>query len=121
MSEGDELYSKILKASLFFFIMICTLAYILKLEIPRSITILIPLITGMLTLFERWIMHHTLDHNRRNGEFFYDIILIGSPETTHATCRQLHEDSGIGYEPIAVCPVMLNESDTSSSPKNNIQ
>lgn len=121
MGEGYELYSKIIKASLIFFIMTCTLAYILKLEIPRSVTILIPLITGMLTLLERWIMRRALHCNRRNGEFVYDTILIGSPEAIHAACRQLHEDSGIGYRPIAVCPVMLDESSTSSPSKNNTQ
>jgi exopolysaccharide biosynthesis polyprenyl glycosylphosphotransferase len=121
MGEGYELYSKIIKASLIFFIMICTLAYILKLEIPRSINILIPLITGMFTLFERWVMRRTLHRNRRNGEFVYDTILIGSPEAIHVTCQQLREDSGIGYKPIAVCPVMLNESNNPSTSKNNVQ
>lgn len=114
MGEGYELYSKILKATLIDFVMICTLGYILKLEIPRFLTIFVPLITGTLTLLERWLMRRSLHYNRRKGEFVYSTVLIGSPKAIHQICKQLQKDSGIGYKPIAVCPVALVPSEKSS-------
>ncbi|WEV47066.1 sugar transferase [Bifidobacterium sp. ESL0690] len=114
MGEGYELYSKILKAALIDFVMICTLGYILKLDIPRSLAFGVPLFTGCLTLLERWLMRRALHYSRRKGEFVYSTILIGSPKAIHQVCKQLQEDSGIGYKPIAVCPVALDKSEKSA-------
>lgn len=43
VGEGYELYSKIFNAALADFVIICMFSYIFKLNIPRSLTILIPL------------------------------------------------------------------------------
>ncbi|MDF7665591.1 sugar transferase [Bifidobacterium sp. ESL0745] len=106
MGEGYELYSKILNATLVDFVIICMFSYIFKLDIPRSLTILIPLCSCVLELFERWIMRRSLHRHRRAATYMYDTVIVGSPEGIHKVIAQLKENPGMGYKPVAVCPVV---------------
>ncbi|WEV59323.1 sugar transferase [Bifidobacterium sp. ESL0728] len=106
MGEGYELYSKILNATIVDFVIICMFSYIFKLNIPRLLTIFIPLCSCVLELLERWIMRRSLHHHRRKDVYMYDTVIVGSPEGIHKVIAQLKENPGMGYKPIAVCPVV---------------
>lgn len=105
MGEGYELYAKIIKAGLMFFVVLCAIDDLFNLNFPRSLTVLIPLFTCMLTLLERWLMRRSLHRNRIDGEYTYSTIVVGSPQGIHDTVARLNENKGLGYKPIAVCPV----------------
>lgn len=113
MGEGYSLYTKLLNAAFIDFIMLCTLGYLFHLNLPRSLNVFIPIVSLILVIIERWIMRRALHRNRMKGEFNYPTIIIGSPEGIHRTVKQLREYCGIGYLPIAVCPVasVCNEND----------
>ncbi|WEV74274.1 sugar transferase [Bifidobacterium sp. ESL0798] len=106
MGEGYELYSKIINAALVDFVIICMFSYIFKLNIPRSLTIFIPLFSCVLELLERWIMRRSLHRHRRKNTFMYDTVIVGSPEGIRKVMAQLKKNPGMGYKPIAVCPVV---------------
>ncbi len=117
MGEGYALYAKLLNAAFIDFIMLCTLGYLFHLNLPRSLNVLIPLVSLVLVIIERWIMRRALHRNRMNGEFNYPTVVIGSPEGIHRTVEQLRQCRGLGYAPIAVCPVasVKNEDDPDSA------
>lgn len=114
MGEGYELYSEILNATLVDFVIICMFSYIFKLDIPRSLTVLIPLCSCVLELLERWIMRRSLHRHRRKDTYMYDTVIVGSPEGIHNVIAQLKENPGMGYRPVAVCPV-VSVSDSSEN------
>ncbi|WEV64325.1 sugar transferase [Bifidobacterium sp. ESL0732] len=114
MGEGYELYSEILNATLVDFVIICMFSYIFKLDIPRSLTILIPICSCALELLERWIMRRSLHRHRRKDAYMYDTVIVGSPEEIHKVIAQLKENPGMGYRPVAVCPV-VSVSDSSEN------
>ncbi|OZG66558.1 sugar transferase [Bifidobacterium eulemuris] len=111
MGEGYTLYSKIISAGFVYFIILCTAAYLFKIDFPRSMNVLVPVLTTLFTLVERWCMRMALHRNRRKGEYNYPTILVGSPEGIHAAITRLRKSTGIGYKPIAVCPVALDSVD----------
>ncbi|MBS6385408.1 MAG: sugar transferase [Bifidobacterium breve] len=117
MGEGYALYAKLLNAAFIDFIMLCTLGYLFHLNLPRSLSVFIPLVSLVLVIIERWIMRRALHRNRMNGEFNYPTVVIGSPEGIHRTVEQLRQCRGLGYAPIAVCPVasVKNEDDPDSA------
>lgn len=117
MGEGYALYAKLLNAAFIDFIMLCTLGYLFHLNLPRSLNVFIPLVSLVLVIIERWIMRRALHRNRMNGEFNYPTVVIGSPEGIHRTVEQLRQCRGLGYAPIAVCPVasVKNEDDPDSA------
>ncbi|OZG61341.1 exopolysaccharide biosynthesis polyprenyl glycosylphosphotransferase [Bifidobacterium lemurum] len=111
MGEGYTLYSKIISAGFAYFIILCTAAYLFKLDLPRSLNVFVPILATLFTLVERWCMRMALHRNRKQGEYNYPTILIGSPEGIHTTITRLRKSTGIGYKPIAVCPVALDSVD----------
>lgn len=117
MGEGYELYSKIFNAALVDFVIICMFSYIFKLNIPRSLTMLIPLFSCVLELIERWIMRRSLHHHRRNNTYMYNTVIVGSPEGIHKVIARLKENPGMGYKPTAICPVVsvLNPAEDHNS------
>lgn len=115
MGEGYELYSKIYQAAIINFILLATFCYLLKLDTPRSLTIGVPLLTAMFTTVERWLMRLALHRNRRNGEYNYPTVVVGSPEGIHKTLQLLQKHKGLGYAPIALCPVMAVRDESGRS------
>lgn len=114
MGEGYDLYAKIVLAALLEFVLLCCIAYIFRIEIPRWITFMAPLLAFAFTCIERWLMRRSLHRNRRNGEYTYPTVIVGSPEGIHRTISILNSKGRfMGYEPIAVCPIVAayKESD----------
>ena len=118
MGEGYALYNKLVKASFMDFIMLCTINYLFKLDQPRIFNALIPILTLMLTIIERWLARRFLHRHRREGKGFgYPTIIIGSPESIHNTIVQLRNSKSLGYIPIAVCPVKASAGNTPNAPR----
>jgi exopolysaccharide biosynthesis polyprenyl glycosylphosphotransferase len=67
-----------------------------------------PLLAGIFTAFERWLMRRLLHHYRRAGRMTYPTVIVGSTEGIEHTMKLLAGSPGLGYAPIAVCPVKLN-------------
>ncbi|WP_081966549.1 sugar transferase [Bifidobacterium porcinum] len=121
MGEGYELYTKLINSQLLNFIMLCSAAYIFKLDVPRTFTFLVPIITLLLLIVERWVMRQSLHRNRRNGEYNYPTVLVGSPEGIREIIANLKANNSLGYEPIAICPVASNrKTDNADSPQHLI-
>ena len=119
MGEGYELYSKIYKAACINFILLATISYLLKLDTPRSLTVGIPILTALFTSIERWLMRRALQRNRHQGEYNYPTVIVGSPSGLHRTIALLEEHKGLGYAPIAVCPVAaVREDDDATGPQH---
>ncbi|WP_244924725.1 sugar transferase [Bifidobacterium mongoliense] len=115
MGEGYELYSKIYKAACINFILLATISYLSKMDTPRSLTVGVPILTALLTTIERWLMRRALQRNRHRGEYNYPTVVVGSPEGLHRVIALLEEHKGLGYDPIAVCPVVAVQTDHDSS------
>lgn len=115
MGEGYELYSKIFKATFINFIFLSTYSYLFKLDNPRTLTIGVPILTAVFTVIERWLMRQALQRNRRNGEYNYPSVVVGSPEGLHKTIALLREHKSLGYVPIAICPVASAGNDSKAS------
>ena len=121
MGEGYELYTKLINAQLLNFVMLCTATYIFKLGIPRTFTFLVPIITLLLLIIERWMMRRSLHRNRRNGEYNYPTVIVGSPDGIRETIANLGRNNSLGYEPIAVCPVAaISKTTGADSPQHLI-
>lgn len=118
MGEGYELYSKLFNAACLDFVMLCTLVYLFHIDIPRSLNVLIPIVTLLLTILERYAMRRMLQRNRTNGEYNYATLIVGSPEGIHRTIEQLDRHRPLGYEPIAVCPVAVTDDDAPNERAN---
>lgn len=114
MGEGYDLYARIVLATVLEFVLLCCVAYLFHLEIPRWMTVLAPLIAFCFTCVERWLMRRSLHRNRRKGEYTYPAVIVGSPEGIRRTIATLTgSGKSIGYAPIAVCPIeaVSKESD----------
>ena len=119
MGEGYELYTKLINAQLLNFIMLCTATYIFKLGIPRTFTFLVPIFTLLLLIIERWLMRRSLHRNRRNGEYNYPTVIVGSPDGIRETIANLGENNSLGYDPIAICPITaIYKSTDADSPQH---
>ncbi|BDR53394.1 hypothetical protein KIM372_13010 [Bombiscardovia nodaiensis] len=105
MGGGYDVYNKILEAIPYDFLLMCAVSYVFKLDIPRSLTIFIPLLSAGMCLLERWLMRRFLHRQRRRGACNYSTIIVGSPEGIHKTIQELEKNKGIGYVPVAVCPI----------------
>lgn len=98
--RGYALYNKLVKASFMDFIMLCTINYLFKLDQPRIFNALIPILTLMLTIIERWLARRFLHRHRREGKGFgYPTIIIGSPESIHDTIVQLRNSKSLDTSP----------------------
>lgn len=119
MGEGYGLYTKLINSQLLNFVMLCSAAYIFKLDIPRSFVFLVPIITLALLIIERWLMRLSLHRNRRNGEYNYPTVIVGSPEGIRETIANLGANNPLGYKPIAICPIAsTRKTDNADSPQH---
>lgn len=111
MGEGYRLYAKILTASLINFIALCSMAFCTTILYPHWLVGLSALLCAMLTMVERWLMRRILHRNRRQGEYNYPTVLVGSPQGIYNMLDKLSSDKGkaVGYVPIAVCPVKVSQ------------
>nr|WP_081815567.1 sugar transferase [Bifidobacterium boum] len=116
MGEGYELYTKLINAQLLNFVVLCTVTYIFKMGTPRAFTFAIPPVALVLLVIERYLMRLSLHRNRRNGEYNYPTVIVGSPEGIRHTIADLESNNSLGYKPIAICPVasMREEHDPDS-------
>ena len=105
MSEGYELYKKIMNAMILNFIAFCTVLYGFDLSVPRSVTFLAPAMAFVLLTLERWGMRRALHRNRRNGDYLYSTLIVGSPAGIRKTIKLLTDDPGLGYRPDIICPI----------------
>ncbi|WP_236630890.1 sugar transferase [Bifidobacterium aemilianum] len=121
MGGGYDMYEKVLTALFYDFLILSTASYILKLDIPRSMTVFVPLCTTLLTLVERWLMRRSLHRHRRNDEYTYATIVAGSPEGIHTVLKQLRVNKSIGYAPIAVCPIVCADGDFAGKGEQRIE
>ena len=121
MGEGYEVYSRIIGATFVNFIMLSTVSYLFKLDIPRSVTIFVPIIATVLTIIERFLMRKSLQRNRARGEYNYPTVIVGSPEGIHRTIAELSGNKALGYAPIAVCAVAANRDADPDAPQHLVQ
>ena len=115
MGEGYALYGKIMRAMFVNFIILATFSYFFKMDVPRSLTFFVPVLTAAFTIIERWLMRRALHRNRVKGEYNYPTVVVGSPAGIHDRIRLLREHRGLGYDPIAVCPVAAVSAPASDS------
>jgi exopolysaccharide biosynthesis polyprenyl glycosylphosphotransferase len=108
-AEGYDLYAKIINAMIVDFAIICAAGFLLQLELPRTIIVGGPLLAGALTMVERWGMRRALHYCRRHGRMVYPTVVVGSPEGIKTTMALLKKNTGLGYAPMAVCPVKMGE------------
>jgi exopolysaccharide biosynthesis polyprenyl glycosylphosphotransferase len=105
MGEGYALYGKIMQATFVGFIILATVSYFFKMNVPRSLTFFVPVLSALFTITERWLMRRALHRNRNKGEYNYPTVVIGSPAGIRRTLHHLHDNKALGYAPIAICPV----------------
>ncbi|RBP99696.1 sugar transferase [Bifidobacterium xylocopae] len=115
MSEGYELYTKIINASILTVVFTSFSVYMLSLNLPRTSVITAPLMAGLLETFNRWQMRRILHHWRTKGECQYHAVIIGSPEGIDAMVSKLSKSKSSGYRPIAVCPIARDPECTDGS------
>ncbi|MCI1833201.1 MAG: sugar transferase [Bifidobacterium sp.] len=114
MGEGYDLYSKVISAAFVDFIILCAVSYAFHFTIPRTLTFFVPALSAVLTMLERYVMRKVLHRYRRKGRCSYPTIIVGSPRGIHSTLAQLKANTDMGYEPIAVCPVVPDTQQSSS-------
>ena len=112
MGEGYELYSIIIGAGFFDFILLCCVSYLLKLDLPRTLILVSPMLATALTIPERWLMRRALHSFRSKGRCTYKAVLVGSSDGINDLIQQLKRSKGIGYLPIAVCPLNYLSTDS---------
>ncbi|OZG49200.1 sugar transferase [Bombiscardovia coagulans] len=112
MSEGYELYTKIINAALLTIAVTSCLAYILKLDLPRISVIIAPLLACIAELLARWQMRRGLHKWRSRGQCKYQAVIVGSPDGIDAMLAKLNRSKASGYLPIAVCPIAPDPNGT---------
>jgi exopolysaccharide biosynthesis polyprenyl glycosylphosphotransferase len=110
MAEGYDLYAKIVNTMIVDFAIVCTFAFLTRLEFPRTIMVVAPLLAGFFTAIERWLMRRLLHSYRRKGKMVYPTVIVGSPEGIEQTMQLLNENPALGYAPMAVCPIRMTKS-----------
>ena len=105
MAEGYELYAKIINASVLSIITYCSLAFMLKLALPRMALIVAPIIAFFLEVFARWQLRCALHRHRRAGSCKYRTVVVGSSDGINQALRIMQKSLNWGYEPVAVCPI----------------
>ncbi|BDR55412.1 exopolysaccharide biosynthesis polyprenyl glycosylphosphotransferase [Bombiscardovia apis] len=108
MSEGYELYTKIINAAVLTIAVTSCLVYMLGLDLPRTSVIATPIVACALELVSRWRMRRILHKWRLRGQCQYRAVIMGSPEGIDAMVDKLYKSDASGYRPIAVCPIALD-------------
>ncbi|BDR54296.1 exopolysaccharide biosynthesis polyprenyl glycosylphosphotransferase [Bombiscardovia apis] len=115
MGAGYDVYNKILEAIPCDFLIMCAASYTFKIDIPRSITFFVPVLSAAFCIVERWLMRKYLHKERKRDKCTYATIIVGSPAGIHNTVQLLEHNKGIGYRPIAVCPITVSASEDNGS------
>lgn len=127
MADGYELYAKIINASLLTIISYCSLAFIFKLALPRTVLIIAPVIAFFLDIIARWQMRQALHRHRSKGSCKYRTVVIGSSDGINKALQTMRNCMNWGYEPVAVCPIEADPASkdayvvTSYTPDANIE
>lgn len=108
MTEGYELYAKIINATVVDFVVVASFSFLLQLDLSRIVLVISPLLAGALTLIERWLMRRFLHLQRRQGRMVYPTVVIGSPKGIKVALEQISLNPSLGYAPMAVCPIEKN-------------
>lgn len=111
ISEGYGLYSRIINSMLLTIVASCCLLFILSIPLPLTAVVLAPFFACLLELVARWQLRRLLHSNRRKGECMWNTVIVGSPEGITRTLRSLKETPGLGYRPVAICPIANNVED----------
>ncbi|RBP98510.1 hypothetical protein CRD60_01195 [Bifidobacterium aemilianum] len=99
------MYGKVITAFFYDFLILSTVDNLLDLAIPHRLIFLVPFLTTVLALLERWLMRRELHRQRRKGKCTYPTLLIGSPEKIRLTLKRMETNTSVGYEPIALCAI----------------
>lgn len=106
IGEGYTLYSRIINAGVVDFVLLCALGYIFTVDLPRILAVFVPLLSVALTLVERWTFRQILYYYRKTSRCNYATAIVGSPDGIRKTLAQLQAHKGLGYAPVAICPVV---------------
>ncbi|BDR53865.1 exopolysaccharide biosynthesis polyprenyl glycosylphosphotransferase [Bombiscardovia nodaiensis] len=115
MSEGYDLYTKIINAAVLTIVFTSCLVYMLGLDLPRTSVIATPIVACALELVARWQMRRILHKWRLRGQCQYRAVIVGSPAGIDAMVDKLRKSDASGYRPIAVCPIALDPDRTDGS------
>lgn len=105
MAEGYELYAKIINASVFTVVLSGCMAFMLKVNLPRTALIAVPLVALVLEIVARWLMRRMLHNSRRRGGSKYTTVVVGSSDGINRALRLMQSHTALGYKPVAVCPI----------------
>lgn len=108
MSEGYDLYTKIINAGLLTIVFTSCAVYMLQLHFPRTSVIAAPALACTLDILARWLLRRLLHRFRRRGMCRYNAVIVGSPKGIDEMLATLDGSQASGYKPIAVCPIALD-------------
>ena len=109
MAEGYGLYTSIINATLFTIVLSSCAAFMFELNtFPRTVLIIVPIIACLIEVIARWLLRRSLHRNRRKGKCKYATVVVGSPEGINKTLRTLQNYTALGYDAIAVCPIVTD-------------
>lgn len=108
MSEGYDLYTKIINSGLLAIVLTSCAVYMLDLRFPRTSVIAAPALACMLDILARWLLRRLLHRCRIRGLCRYNAVIVGSPQGIDNMLMTLDSSQASGYKPIAVCPIALD-------------
>lgn len=108
MSEGYDMYTKIINSGLLTIVLTSCAVYMLDLHFPRTSVIAAPALACALDIVARWLLRRLLHRCRLRGLCRYDAVIVGSPEGIDEMLATLGSSQASGYRPVAICPIALD-------------
>ena len=104
-ADGYALYTKIVNAAILTIVVFSCVAYMLNINLPRTVVIISPLVACALAFLSRWLLRRALYSQRRRGHCKYETVIVGSNEGINSTLRNMASNPDTGLKPVALCPV----------------
>lgn len=103
IGAGLEEYSRVMKASLYFFGVLAISSYLLESELSRALFVTTLPLGVSLVLLERWGLRKLLHRLRRRGEARTRTLVVGDSDSVADLVPRLDRHTNAGYQPVAIC------------------
>ena len=103
LSVGAEEFKRVIRASLLLAGVTAALCYVAALDVARGFVAGVIPIGMCLLVLGRWLSRQTVLARRRNGEWSYRIVAVGSRDSVNHLIETSHRQSGSGLVVIGAC------------------
>lgn len=107
-ADGYQLNILLLKATVFSWVAVCALNYIVQTNVSFFSVCMTSLCVWVAEMIVRFVARRFLTYRHRKGDYAYPTVIVGSPEGIGQILKFLQQRKQLNYKPVRVCPIRVN-------------